>query len=115
MSTGDNSENLDELEKEARKVPEQRASVGRGPDVLRDQLQKAARRKKQVTIRLDADIVDRFKNLAGPDGSYQTLINRALHEWLEAQSVGGLLRDKIDDLAEIVRALESHEASREPR
>jgi hypothetical protein len=29
-------------------------------------------------------IVAIFKELAGEEGSYQTLINRALHEWLAA-------------------------------
>ena len=73
-------ENLDELEVQTRKVPEDRESAGRGPDVLRRQLEQAAGRKQQITIRLDADTVGRFKTLAGDDGSYQTLINRALHE-----------------------------------
>ena len=115
MSIDDNENDLDELEDEARKVPDERTSIGRGPEVVRDQLEKAARRKQQVTIRLDADIVERFKNLAGPDGSYQSLINRALHEWLEAQSVGGLLRTEIENLADIVRALESHESGLDSR
>ena len=103
---------MDALEEESREVPEERESLGRGPEVLRDQLRQAARRKKQLTIRLDADIVDRFKALAGPEGSYQTLINRALHEWLEARSVGGLLRSEIEDLAELVRALQDVEDNR---
>lgn len=116
MSTGDesNSGRLDELEKKAREVPEKRESLGRGPEVLRDQLERAAQRKTQVTIRLDADIVDRFKQLAGPDGSYQSLINRALHEWLEAQSVRGLLRNELEDLADIVDAIKTDDEGRTP-
>lgn len=93
-------ENLDKLEEEYREVPEDRETLGRGPEVVREQLEEAARRKKQVTIRLDADIVARFKELAGPNGSYQTLINRALHEWLEARSVRNLLRDEIGAVGE---------------
>lgn len=90
-----------------REVPEERETVGQGPDVLREMLEKAARRKQQVTIRLDADIVERFKELAGPEGSYQTLINRALHEWLEAQSVGRLLRAEVEDLRAAISALKA--------
>lgn len=43
--------------------------------------------KVRITIRLDADIVNRFKtrvHRAG-GGNYQTLINNALHEYLEKQ------------------------------
>jgi uncharacterized protein (DUF4415 family) len=116
MSTENNpnSDELDSLEEEYLEVPDERRTVGRGPEVLREQLRKAAQRKQQVTIRLDADIVERFKQLAGEDGSYQSLINRALHDWLEAQSVGGLLRGEIEELAELVRALKSEGGDRLP-
>ena len=99
------SEQMERLEEEYRRVPKERETLGRGPEVVRNHLRKAARRKKQLTIRLDADIVDRFKTLAGPDGSYQSLINRALHEWLEAQSVRGLLRTELDEFADLVEEL----------
>jgi uncharacterized protein (DUF4415 family) len=38
--------------------------------------------KARITIRLDADIIDHFKNqvLAAGGGNYQTLINNALRE-----------------------------------
>ncbi|WP_222615246.1 BrnA antitoxin family protein [Persicimonas caeni] len=101
MSSGNESNPPEEY----REVPEDRETLGRGPDALRKRLQQAAKRKQQLTIRLDADIVERFKQLAGPDGSYQTLINRALHEWLEAQSVGGLLRTELEELRALVQAL----------
>ncbi|MFU8804693.1 MAG: BrnA antitoxin family protein [Bradymonadaceae bacterium] len=74
------SDDLDKLEEDAREVPADRTTSTRGPKVLHERLRQAAQRKKQVTIRLDADIIERFKQLAGPDGSYQTLMNRALHE-----------------------------------
>ena len=102
-----NKDGLDQLEEKAREVPEQRESVRRGPDVLREHLRQAAKKKKQLTMRLDRDIVDRFKQLAGADGSYQTLINRALHEWLEAKSVSALLRDELDELDALVRQLKA--------
>ena len=107
MSSGDEPNPQDEY----RDVPEERNTIGRGREALRERLQQAAQRKQQVTIRLDADIVERFKQLAGPDGSYQTLINRALHEWLEAQSVGGLLRAELEELRALVRALKPDDGS----
>lgn len=98
---------LEQIEEEARKVPEDRETLGRGPDVLQERLAQAAQRKKQLTMRLDQDIVSRFKDLAGPDGSYQTLMNRALHEWLDAQSVGGLLQSRLEELDEALEDLKS--------
>lgn len=41
--------------------------------------------KQRVTIRLDSDIVDHFKNLTQGGGNYQTLINDALRAHLEHQ------------------------------
>ena len=72
---------------------------------MRQRLTQAAQRKKQLTMRLDRDIVARFKELAGPDGSYQTLMNRALHEWLEAQSVGRLLERPLEELHQAIAEL----------
>ena len=47
---------------------------------------KADPSKVRITIRLDADIIEHFKNrvhTAG-GGNYQTLINDALHEYIRA-------------------------------
>ncbi len=110
---GTGEDELAALEKEARNVPEDRQSYGRGPEVLREHLEEAARRKKQLTIRLDRDIVTRFKQLAGPEGSYQTLMNRALHDWLEAQSVKELLRGELQEFGELVEELKAGRGSAE--
>ena len=40
--------------------------------------------KQQITLRLDADLVDWFKNHHLQDEGYQTRINRALREYVEA-------------------------------
>lgn len=106
MSSADErdvAEELKQLEKEYSSVPKNRKIVGRGPKAIREHLRMASAAKKQLTIRLDADIIERFKDLAGPEGSYQTLMNRALHEWLEAQSIGGLLESKIQRLEIAIR------------
>ncbi len=42
--------------------------------------------KQQLTLRLDADVVAWFKANAGPEEGYQTRINRALREYVEAQA-----------------------------
>jgi uncharacterized protein (DUF4415 family) len=38
--------------------------------------------KQQITLRLDADLVDWFKNHHPQDEGYQTSINRALREYV---------------------------------
>lgn len=44
--------------------------------------------KKRITIRLDGDIVDHFKQqvLEAGGGNYQTLINAALREHIESSA-----------------------------
>jgi len=46
--------------------------------------------KVRITIRLDADIVEHFKNivLEAGGGNYQTLINNALREHIQAEDKG---------------------------
>ncbi len=46
--------------------------------------------KQRITIRLDADIIEHFKGLvhAAGGGNYQTLINNALREYIEAHDCG---------------------------
>lgn len=49
---------------------------------------KADPNKKRITIRLDRDIIDYFKQqvLDAGGGNYQTLINDALREHMQTQS-----------------------------
>jgi len=46
--------------------------------------------KVRITIRLDADIIEHFKKivLEAGGGNYQTLINNALREHIQAQDKG---------------------------
>ena len=46
--------------------------------------------KVRITIRLDADIIDHFKNIVhkAGGGNYQTLINDALRDHIQAQDKG---------------------------
>jgi uncharacterized protein (DUF4415 family) len=89
---------LEELEDAARETSLDEIETEQGYEAFRERMREAAERKQQVTIRLDADIVATFKELAGKEGSYQTLINRALHEWLEARSVRGLVAEAVDEI-----------------
>ena len=53
----------------------------------RGPLVKPGPNKVRITIRLDADIVDHFKQIVhdAGGGNYQTLINEALREHLQAR------------------------------
>lgn len=42
--------------------------------------------KERITIRLDPDIIEWFRNRVKGGGNYQTLINEALREHIERQS-----------------------------
>ena len=42
--------------------------------------------KERITIRLDPDIIQWFRDRAKGGGNYQTLINEALREHIERQS-----------------------------
>jgi uncharacterized protein (DUF4415 family) len=45
--------------------------------------------KRQLTLRLDADVVAWFKSHTTPSEGYQTRINRALREYVAAQASRG--------------------------
>jgi len=97
------TEELDRLEAEYKDIcPDEDRVFVTGAE-QKKRLRMAAEAKKQLTIRLDTDIVERFKHLSGPDGSYQTLINRALHEWLEAKSISALLEPSIQRLEALTK------------
>lgn len=55
----------------------------------RGQVVKPDPNKVRITIRLDADIVDHFKQIVldAGGGNYQTLINGALREHMQARDV----------------------------
>ena len=65
--------------------------------------------KVRITIRLDRDIVDHFRDLVRKDhrGNYQTLINDALREHLRrptiAQQVGAEVRSVLREELERVK------------
>ncbi|MBI1930562.1 BrnA antitoxin family protein [Candidatus Poribacteria bacterium] len=51
--------------------------------------------KTRITLRIDEEIVEQFKQLAPEGRGYQSLINQALREWLSAQGVKELLQEEL--------------------
>lgn len=66
-----------------------------------------ASRKKAISVRIDEDVIEKLKAMAGEDGSYQTLLNRTLIEWCEAQAIGGLLEEQLQRLERLASRVES--------
>lgn len=54
-----------------------------GPDAIRGQFYRPV--KQQVTLRLDRDVIQWFKDQQGHAGGYQTAINAALRKMVEAE------------------------------
>jgi len=63
-------------------------------ETIRGEVVREMAGKTAITIRLDDDVLEAFRMQAG-DRGYQTLINRALREWLTAQSVKELVREEL--------------------
>ena len=96
MSTKNSSR--DELDKLCEEFDFSRMKHGKEAlKVRQERLLKAAAKKGRITIRLDLDILETFKELAG-DGAYQSLINSALRDWLAARSVKELLEKELPNL-----------------
>jgi uncharacterized protein (DUF4415 family) len=58
--------------------------------------------KERITIRIDHDVLERFKDLAPQGQGYQSLINEALREWLSARGVKELIREELEEMTEKV-------------
>ncbi len=54
--------------------------------------------KNRITIRIDEDILEDFKDMVPEGKGYQSLINRALREWLDARGVKELISKELPGL-----------------
>ncbi len=89
-----NTKNRDEFDYQAYmkdNAPDLTQAI-RGPEARQQRRELA---KTRITIRIDEDTVEKFKQMV-PDGhGYQSLINQALREWLAAQGVKELLQEEL--------------------
>src|SRR5215813_11749054 len=92
------------------------------PDLSKLQRGSAARHQRRetskgrITIWIDHEVLEQFKQLV-PDGQgYQSLINQALREWLAAQGVKELVREALQEMtAQVVSALSKASAFSAPK
>lgn len=87
----DHKKEMEEAEEWARGLKADE-NTKRGSEHLKAKMKTAARSKKLISIRMDEDIIDRLKELAGEDGSYQRLLNQAVREWLDGKRMEDVLR-----------------------
>ena len=90
MSDEDTRRELEEAEQWGRSL-RPGPQTKRGAEHLRAK-QAAAKKKKAISVRLDEDVLEGLKQMAGPDGSYQHLMNQALRQWLAGQQLEHVLR-----------------------
>lgn len=84
--------------------------IQRGPQARQKRRETA---KSRITIRIDTEVIEQFKQLVPAGQGYQSLINHALREWLVAQGVKELVRDELKEMTEqLVASL--HAASTSP-
>ena len=72
--------------------------------------------KRRITIWIDHEVLEQFKQLV-PDGQgYQRLINHALREWLAARGVKELVREALQEMTtQVVSALSKGLTSSAPK
>ncbi len=107
MSKSDVNKELEEAEAWGRGLKPS-SHTKRGSEHLKqrvEQAKKKAKNKRAISVRLDEDVLDELKRLAG-EGSYQSLMNRALIEWCEAQHTKGLLQEQIQRLEKLASQVE---------
>jgi len=94
MSTNNNKE-VDYEEYLRTKKPEKKKRSGIKE---REERRRLKAQKEKITIRLDKEVLEKFKQMTPEGKGYQNLINQALREWLSAQGVKELIREELTGL-----------------
>ena len=108
MSSNKHAKQIEEAERWATEQKPGK-NTKRGSQHLKARIEEArkmAKKKKMISVRIDEDVLDTLKSLAGEDGSYQSLLNRALIEWCEAQHTAGLLQEQLERLEKLASQVE---------
>jgi uncharacterized protein (DUF4415 family) len=86
-----------------RQNPPDPGQMQRGPEARQQRRDMA---KSKITIRIDPDILEQFKQMV-PDGQgYQRLINQALREWLMARDMQDVVREELRTMtAQVIAAV----------
>lgn len=69
---------------------------GTARELMTQRAKERASTKVRVNARFDADIVAKYKEIAGDEGSYQSLMNQALREWLDRKELRNVIREELE-------------------
>ena len=77
--------------------PPDPAKIVRGKDARQQRLEAA---QEKMTIRIDKDILAKFKKLASKEHGHEELINQVLRDWLSAKDIKELVRDELQQIVQ---------------
>ena len=86
-----------------RQNPPDAEQIQRGPEACRQRREMA---KSKITIRIDPDVLERFKQMVPEGQGYQRLINQALREWLMTRDMRDVVRQELKTMsAQLIAAI----------
>ena len=87
----------------ARQNPPVAEQIQRGPEARQKRREMA---KSKITIRIDPDILEQFKQMVPEGQGYQRLINQALREWLVTSDIRDVVRQELRTMsAQLIEAV----------
>lgn len=86
-----------------RQNPPDAEQIQRGPEARQKRREMA---KSKITIRIDPDILEQFKQMVPEGQGYQRLINQALREWLVTSDIRDVVRQELRTMsAQLIEAV----------
>ena len=86
-----------------RQNPPDAEKIQWGPEARRQRREMA---KSKITIRIDPDILEQFKQMVPEGQGYQRLINQALREWLMTRDMRDVVRQELKTMsAQLIAAV----------
>ena len=75
-----------------RQNPPDAEQIRRGSEARQKRREMA---KSKITIRIDSDVLEQFKQMVPEGQGYQRLINQALREWLMTRDLRDVVREEL--------------------
>ena len=80
-----------------RQNPPDAEKIQRGPEARQQRREMV---KNKITIRIDPDILEQFKQMVPEGQGYQRLINQALREWLVTRQMRDVVRQELKAMSD---------------
>lgn len=86
-----------------RQNPQDAEQIQRGPEARQKRWEMA---KSKITIRIDSDVLEQFRQMVPEGQGYQRLINQALREWLMTRDMRDVVRQELKTIsAQLIAAV----------